>query len=170
MRWSINLASVNVCWFACILGAAAARPWLGPLAVAAHLALHLALAPRRGIEVVLVVVSGGLGYLADSALVLAGLLHFPEAAQLGGPSPVWMVALWLNFATALNLTLSGLKGRLATAALVGALGGPLSYFAGARLGAVELEGALALLAVGVEWLVALPLLLLLARRLTEVAP
>lgn len=158
MRWSINLASVNVCWFACILGAAAARPWLGPLAVAAHLALHLALAPRRGIEVVLVVVSGGLGYLADSALVLAGLLHFPEAAQLGGPSPVWMVALWLNFATALNLTLSGLKGRLATAALVGALG------------AVELEGALALLAVGVEWLVALPLLLLLARRLTEVAP
>lgn len=169
VRWVINLVAVYACWFACILGAAAGRPLLGPLAVAIHLALHLALAPRRGVEMILIVFAGIGGYLADSALVLTGLLGVPDAARWGGPSPVWMVALWLNFATTLNLTLGWLKDRPLSAAVLGALAGPATYYAGVRLGAVELpaEYAIALVAIGLEWLITLPFLSLLARTMTS---
>jgi len=165
LRWWTNLIAVYACWFACVLGAAGGQPLLGPIVVACHLVLHVTLAPARRSELQLLALAGLGGYLADSALVWAGLLRFPASARWGSPSPVWMVALWLNFATTLHLTLSWLQGRLLAAALLGACAGPVSYYAGARLGAVELPAlpGLALLTIGVEWLIALTWLVWLAR-------
>ena len=79
-----------------------------------------------------------------------------------------MVALWLNFATTLNRTLAWLKDRPGSAALIGAVAGPATYLAGARLGAVQVSTSdpLAVLAIAIEWLIALPLLARLARTLT----
>ena len=86
LRWAVNLTAVYACWFACILGAAAGQPLLGPLAVAVHLVWHLTLAPRRRIEAQLIAVAGIVGYLADSALVLTGLLEVPAPRSGAGPA------------------------------------------------------------------------------------
>jgi hypothetical protein len=72
-----------------------------------------------------------------------------------------MLALWVNFALAID-ALAWLGRRPVLAAmLAGAVGGPLSYLAGARLGAVTLGPSepVALAAVAVVWMVAMPLLL-----------
>ena len=59
-----------------------------------------------------------------------------------------------------------MRGRWALAALMGAVGGPLSYLAGSRLGAMSFEEPVsALLALAVIWAVAMPLLMLLSTRL-----
>jgi hypothetical protein len=82
-----------------------------------------------------------------------------------------MVALWANFATTLNVSMRLLRSRLLLAALFGAIGAPLAYYAGARLGAVDLVATLpALLAIGAGWLVLCPLLFAAARRLDGYAP
>jgi hypothetical protein len=74
--------------------------------------------------------------------------------------------MWALFATTLNLSMSWLKGRPWLAAAFGAVGGPLAYVAGRKLGGVEMnEPALALLVQGLGWAVMMPLLLRLAARL-----
>lgn len=155
-------------WLAAVLGAASGHPWLGPALLPAVAAFHLAARPGWR-ELVPAVVAVVLGYGADSALVFLDLLHFPRQTRLGGPSPLWMVALWGNFGIALRASLGWLQRRPRLAAALGAVGGPMAYFGGAALGAVRLGdptwGSLA--AVGVVYLVATPGLCRVADRLTS---
>ncbi|MDX1609781.1 MAG: DUF2878 domain-containing protein [Halofilum sp. (in: g-proteobacteria)] len=169
MAW--NLVSLNVGWFACVLAAANGRPALGLPVVAVLLAIHLTLMPARRREALLIAALAGFGYVADSIPVLLGLFAFPEAARLGGPSPIWMVALWCNFATAPSVALYWLAGRPLLAAALGAVGGPLAYFGGLQLGAMLVPagtGAM-LAAVAVEWAIATPLVMWAAVRLGRVS-
>ncbi len=152
-------------WLAAVVGAAAGRPWFGPTLLPAVAAVHLYARPGWR-ELVPAAAAVVLGYGADSALVLLDLLHFPDQTRLGGPSPLWMVALWGNFGIALRASLGWLQERPRLAAALGALGGPMAYFGGAALGAVRLadptRGSLA--AVGAVYLVATPVLCIVADR------
>jgi hypothetical protein len=164
---AFNLAVLNVGWFACVLGDSYGMPLLGPAVVAVLLALHLGvIAPETRLrEVAILLLAGLVGYTGDSALVLAGAIGFDPGSGPGVPTKLWMVALWMNFATAFNSALYWLAGRPLLASLLGALGGPMAYLAGVKLGALAFPGgtvwALALIAV--EWAVAMPLLLRLNR-------
>ncbi len=105
------------------------------------------------------------GCAAEWALLTAGAVTYPAHASIGWPVPLWMPALWANFASILNYSLSWLRGRWAAAAMLGAIAGPLSYLAGSRLGALtmpsETYGAAL---VALEWAIATPALLWLAGR------
>jgi len=161
-----NLAGFQAGWFACVLGAAEGMPALGVAVVAALAAGRWLIAPNRHPEAALFAASAALGYALDSVLVLAGVMAFPPQAQLGGPPALWMVALWVNLSLTLNGALRWLGGRWALSALLGAVAGPLAYWAGDRLGAVVLaSGAGALAAIAAEWAAALPLMLVLNRWL-----
>jgi hypothetical protein len=64
-----------------------------------------------------------------------------------------------------------LKGRPWLAAFAGAVGGPLAYLAGERLGGLEMsDPLLALGAQALGWAVLLPVLVHLATRLDGFAP
>lgn len=155
----LNVALFQGAWFAAVLGAAGGRHWLGPAAVALVVAIHLALADNRLGETKLLLTAGVLGFFFDTALVVTGNF-LPVPHLLPRPfSPLWMVALWLNFATTLNVSLAWLRSRYLLAALFGAVGGPLAYYSGARLGATEAlptTGAMLVLAAG--WGIMTPLL------------
>lgn len=159
----MNLAAFQMCWFAAVLGAAYGIPLLGPAFAALWLPLHIRAAGQAGgIELRLILAAGALGYLLDSALVLAGWLSFPPQAELGMPSTVWMVTLWLGFAATLRHALGWLRGRYVIAVLLGIVLGPFAYWGGSELGAVVLTDTLpSLLAVSLEWMVAMPSLLLM---------
>jgi hypothetical protein len=99
-------------------------------------------------------------------LVQAGWVRFEAGVVLEGAAPYWMVALWALFATTLNESMRMLQTRPWIAAAFGAVGGPLAYYAGARMGALDLvQPAAMLAALAVGWALATPLLLSLARRL-----
>ena len=140
MRSLLNFAAFQVCWFSNVLGAAQGLPWLGPIVTATWMAAHLLNLPRHrarreiAIEARLLVAAAALGWLADSTLVLSGLIAFPDVARFGGPSPLWMVALWVCFAATLRHSLSCLQGRWLCGAALGATGGPLAYLGGEALG------------------------------------
>ena len=120
-------------------------PWsvLATLLVGPVLALALVVIAALGrlsavwcaAAVCAVIAAGALGYGADSALVLGGWLDFPEHARLGWLTALWMVGLWVGFAATLRHSFRLVLGRPLVAALLGASGGPFSYFAGERLGA-----------------------------------
>ncbi len=157
----VNFVLFQICWLANCAGAAAGWPHLGPLVTAAWIALHLgALAEDRISEVWILLAAAAFGYAADSFLVLLGLLEFPPQTRLGGPSTLWMVALWVGFAATLRHALRWLAGRHLLGALLGAAGGPLAYRAGEALGAISIPDPLpGLAAVSVQWALAMPMLL-----------
>jgi hypothetical protein len=112
-----------------------------------------------------------LGTVWDSLLVAFGWLHYPSGQFAAWLAPYWIIALWALFATTLNVSLRWLRERHAVAAIFGAIGGPLAFYAGHRLGAVEIPDmvtTLGLLALG--WAALTPALLLFARRLDGFAP
>lgn len=162
----VNALLSQVAWFGAVLGAARGLPWLGVVAVAAVVAWHLARAQQPAREIGLLALALAMGAVFETVLVQAGLLRFDGGALLAGTAPVWMVALWANFATTLNVSLRALRPRLIAAALLGAVGAPLAYVGGQKLGAVQfLQPDSALVAIGAGWAVLTPVLFLAARRL-----
>jgi hypothetical protein len=81
-----------------------------------------------------------------------------------------MVALWAEFAIALNVTLRWLKRRPVLAGMLGAVFGPLSFLGGVRLGAARfVDEPAALVTLACMWAVLMPLVMWLSDRLDGVA-
>jgi len=168
-RIVLNITAFQVGWLSCVLGAAKGYPLIGPAVVCGVVALHLTVAARPRSELLLIVLAALLGAVFDTALVRTGWLSYPNGMLLSGTAPYWIVAMWSLFATTLNVSLRWLRARAWAAVTLGAVGGPLSYWVGERLGGLEFVNrgaALAALAVG--WASVTPLLIRLAARLDGV--
>lgn len=168
----VNFVVFQVVYSACVLGAARGWLWLGPVAGAVLLPINLLFVPkgRRLCELRLWAICGALGFTLDSGLLASGLIDFPsiarvmpEAAASGWLVPPWIVTLWIAVGTMLRTTLGWLAERRLLAVALGAVGGPLSFWSGSRLGAVELPaGWLTLGALSLEYALVMPVLLRLA--------
>lgn len=106
------------------------------------------------------VVAGLYGVFVDSLLVLTGVMIFAEHFNFGIPTPFWMVTLWLGFGALVEKSFNRLYNRWVLCALIGIIGGPMAYLGGVEMGAVSLgvSKELFIIWVGLEWLVAMPLL------------
>jgi len=167
----VNFIAFQLGWFACVLGAAWGWPWAGTGIALAIVALHLTRAPQPQREATLVLGAAALGALWDSLLVALGWIEYPNGILVAGTAPYWMVALWMVFATTLNISLAWLKRRLPLALIFGAIGGPLAYLGGAKLDALVFANqTAALTALAVGWALLTPLLLALARRYDGFVP
>jgi hypothetical protein len=160
----INIAAMQIAWFACVLGAANRVAWIGTAITVLVAALHLSRAARPAVEIRLIGSALLIGLVLDSALASGGLMSFASDAWVPGLTTHWMLALWVGFATTLTSSLAWLMARPAIAVSFGAVGGPLAYGAGAKLGALTLISPLALPAIAACWAVAMWLFVLLVRR------
>jgi hypothetical protein len=161
-----NAVLFQVGWFACVLGAANGTAWIGLVAVGAVAAWHVAQARDRGSELRLLLLATAVGAVFETLLVRTGWVQFTSGVWIAGIAPAWMVVLWANFATTLNVSLRMLRDRLGLAALLGGIGAPIAYWSGSRLGALEMSAvAPTLAAVGGGWLLLAPALFAAARRL-----
>lgn len=167
----LNFIAFQVAWFACVLGGAKDWAAAGTLVVAAVIGLHLVLAQRALPEALLIAIAAVVGLVWESWVVALGLMSYPNGIIASGLAPYWIVAMWALFATSLNLSMGWLKGRPWLASLFGAVGGPLAYLAGQRLGGLQMPDPM--LALGMQalgWAVLLPMLTRLATRLDGFGP
>lgn len=194
--WVLNLLLFQLGWWALVLSAARGYPGLGLAVVALILAWHLGRVRPLASEALLIGLAALIGLSFDSLLIATGWVSFgppaPVASQALGVAthpvlasasfpttstgaslaaalpPSWMVALWANFATTLNLSLVSLQTRPGLAALLGLVGGPLAYWGGASLGAMTFVAPLpALITLAMGWALLTPLLLALAATLAR---
>jgi hypothetical protein len=159
---AINLVLFQIGWITCALSGAYGWPLFGPLVVGASVAVQLwwIAAPLRQLSLLMVVAA--LGTSVDTLLQAAGVTRFHQSLVGGMLCPLWMTALWVNFGATLHQSLAWLQGHLFWACVLGAVGGPLSYWAGSRWGALEL-GDHALATLAIVWAVITPMLFRLAR-------
>jgi len=104
----------------------------------------------------------------DSSLQYFSVISFYGWSLLD-LSPFWLWLLWIMFALTLNSSLSFLqKLPLSLSAAAGFLFGPLTYYAGAKLGAASFESSISHLALlAVVWMIAMPGLVWLAQSLVD---
>lgn len=172
MRHSIETAAdlirFQAAWFGCILLA-------HPLDIAAAtllLAAHLAYWHRRS-EWQWAMLCAFTGLLVDSLWGAVGVLSFPAQSFPPGIAPLWLVLLWAHFGTALRHSMARLGEFPLLAGALGAIFGPLSYYAGAELtdkAALGFGPIWSLATLSLTWLIIFPALLHLAKRLDTDAP
>lgn len=165
LRLLVNFAAFQAAWFACVHFAARGDALAACASVLAAVLLHFAWSDHRRADLRLVAVALVVGLIWDTAMVQGGLIAYAAPGWSAAWAPPWILALWVLFATTLRGPLRWLHGRPLLAAAFGGIGGPLSYFAAARLGACvfpDVPGALVVLAEG--WAVITPVLVQLASR------
>ena len=166
----INAVAFQLVWIASVGGAARGLWWAAPLAAGAFAAYELLCGATARADAILILLAMVLGFVADSAVVQAGLADYTSALPSVRFAPLWIVALWANFALTLNHSLAWLQGRPWLAAALGAVGAPLSYFFAAHTWhALTLTEPLLITlgALGAIWAVVTPLLCQIAARLNR---
>ena len=147
-------------WFACVIGGNSL--WL--LVALAIVVVHLLWISRWADEGRLILSVVLLGTAVDSALRWLGVFEFNDVAPL---IPLWLMLLWALLATTLRHCLQWTARPWWLGSLLGAVAGPLSYYAGGRLAGVQFPYGPwpTLIGLGLLWALLFPTLHLMARRL-----
>jgi len=147
----INVVLYQVGWFCCVLGGANGYPFGGALAAMALLVVHVLLSDTRTTEIRLLLSACVLGVVVDSLQQAAGLFSFKVDPRWPLWLPLWVFVIWAQFATLFRFALYWLSGRYLLGALFGAVGGPLAYWGGIRVGVAEFGGSPPLALIVLLW-------------------
>ncbi|MEX5508369.1 DUF2878 domain-containing protein [Pseudomonas paralactis] len=155
-----NAALFQCGWFACVIGGDSLWLLVGLAALGVHL-LWISSPADDGLLVLNVTLAGT---LLDTLLRSLGVFHFNEPGPL---IPFWLIVLWALLATTLRHCLAWSARPWWLASLLGAVGGPLSYYAGSQLAGVGFGYGTTRTLIGLAllWAMLFPLLHGLARRL-----
>ncbi|HLO41639.1 MAG TPA: DUF2878 domain-containing protein [Phycisphaerales bacterium] len=154
----LNFVIFQVAWGAIVLSAARGWWWAAPACAASALLIAVWMSQRPRAEVLLAIVVTAAGCSIDAVLVASGVVAMQHEAFDGLRTAAWFASLWCAYSTLLNASMSWLKGRVVLGILFGAVGGPLAYLAGQRLGAVSLPmGWKSLATLAGEWAVMAPM-------------
>ncbi len=164
----INVLAFNTLWTLSMFAAGRSWWWIAPVLVACSAALQLRLSPLPGREALVMVVGAIVGLGADRLAVALGIFSYRGAMSL--EFFILFLGLWINFGTTLRPSLSWAWRKPAVAILFGLFGGPMAYFIGSRIGAIELSESLlrSLGWVAMQYAVILPIWMMFASRVMPV--
>jgi hypothetical protein len=154
----VNAVLFQVLWFTAIL-----TGWfwaIGPLVL---LITHFLVVEKRTKVRLSCLGLAVAGMFADSALLYGGIYSFPEGTlYIPGMLPLWLSYMWIGFCFCLPISLSWLFRSSWLLVAFFTVGGPLSYLAGNRLGALDFANS-SLWILAAMWF-ALAVLVLVVRK------
>lgn len=153
---------INFVWFQLIWLVAVYFTTRGLCFLTLSLLLHFYLTPSRRHDLLTMLSVTLVGAGADALLKQTGVMIFADGVLL----PFWLLMLWAHFALALNHGMSWLT-RIPwyLQAIFGGVFGPLSYYAGYKMGAVSFPLAIqnTLFILALVWFCLLPAYLILTQ-------
>ena len=161
----INFLAFQTVWLTTVLGIANGLPWLGFLALLIFLAIKLTKAESKKSEITIIVCAILIGFTLETLFIRSEAIIYAQHGPWGVIAPPWILILWINLSLTLNSCLKWLQNHLRLSALLGAIAGPLTYYAGSRLGAGQIgpDAIIGIAILAVSWALATPLLLGIAR-------
>ena len=167
----LNALFYQATWFASVLGAARGYWWAGAVVLMVFAAWQLGDRRSRGTDLRLVAVALLCGLVIDSVLAWNHIAFYAAPQPSTIWAPVWILVMWAGFALTLNHSLALLQRHLLAGAVLGAVGAPLAYLAAGGFHAVAFAPPswIGLAWLAITWALALPLLLILARRWSAAA-
>lgn len=165
-----NLLAFHGLWALTLVGATTSWWWAGPALIGLSACLQIRRSPSPRPEALVVLLGAAIGTSFDTLGVSLGMFRFLGQSRL--EFLVVFLALWINFGTTLRPSLSWMWRRPAISACLGAIGGPVSYWVGARIGAIAFGDPrwMTLLWIAAQYALALPAWMFVAsRRITAPA-
>ena len=162
-----NFILFQLAWFICVLGAAYNQTYFALMISVIILLVHFALIKKRLLELKLILTAGIFGLLFDGVLLNFDLIIYNDPGLPYPITPIWIVMLWMIFAMTLNHSLAWLSQKYYLSILFGAIGGPLAYIAGEKLGAITLLSSNSIIMLCVGWALITPVLLIIANKLNK---
>lgn len=155
----ISFFLFQIAWFVAVLGGAHDLDFVASCPALALFAFHILNNHQRWFEATASIATiFAMGVLIEIILLKSGVITYHGLTSSTSFPPLWILALWLAFATLPDGALAWLEGRIVLQIVFGALGGPLSYVAGEKLGAVQLNPSFtyAMVVLAVAWIIATP--------------
>ena len=164
----INFIAFQVIWLIAVIGAGNEILLPTVLVVVAFCCWQLSARRRHKNDLPLIICAILSGLLLDSIWQATGLIEFKLSLPL--IAPIWIILLWITLALSINHSLAWLKKNIWLAALFGAIGAPLSYFAGSKLGALTYPQGLLMINIllSLSWAIVMPLFTHFERFYTNV--
>lgn len=154
-----DLVGFKICWVLCAFCSTWNQPYLGPFATLIFLMIHLYLVNFKSRDIKVILIAITCGFFLDSSFSLSGLIRyeggFLSSYQL---SPLWILSMWAGFSLSMMYTLEVIKNNYTISALLGFVGGPLSYSAGVGIGSIEIHTITSYILLALAWAVVVPLL------------
>jgi len=146
--------------------AAKNQPSIGIAVAIVVTGIYFYLAENRLHAISILILITLIGGTWDSFLTSQQVLVFDSGMIAPYLAPTWIIAMWLSFATTINVAFRWLYQKYILAFVLGAISGPLAYQAGAALGAVNIPDnmtANTFLAAG--WGILMPLFAFIAETI-----
>jgi len=166
----VSFIFFQIAWFAAVIGGAHNLDFVSACPALALFAFHIATNHRRWFSSCATIFAIALlGIVIEFLLLKSGAITYRGSTASASFPPLWILALWLAFATLPDGALSWLSGRTGLQIIFGAIGGPLSYVAGEKLGAAELHASFtyAMVIFAIAWAIATPLCFLCVKAFSK---
>lgn len=162
-----NTCLFQIGWWGCVFGAGWSQI-LAPITITAVvLALHFAFVQDSAkAETFTILVSTLIGWLFENILIWQLVYILPDG---GFRVPVWLICIWILFATCLNYSLKWLRGRYVWSSILGFIFGPISYSAGVGFKLFEIPAPYwqQLFLIGIGWAMLTPLLMFISEWISK---
>lgn len=165
LNTGINILAFYLMWPLAVFGAAYGVLWPAALLLVAFAVWQLAPSRRVVGDLRILPIAVLVGLFLDSLWTQIGFLTFATSWPSPSLAPVWILMLWAAMALTFNHGLLWFRRHLVLAGLLAAVGSPLSYYLGARIGAVTWDADMLTVAIalGLSWAVIFPALIHQAR-------
>lgn len=153
---AINSLCYTLGWFWCVLFGIHGQPIIAVIGAVLLIIIQLYCTKIKDIglyiqDLLLAMISIPLGILLEIFFIQTTLIHYIHSNEI--TPPIWIVCLYPLFSLLLNHSLNIIKKNYLRSFLVGLLGAPLSYIAGASLGGVTFIYPLfqTWIIIGISW-------------------
>lgn len=171
MKGSVLVKVLNFVWFQSIWWLVILFQNAAIVPVVVLLVAWVLISPKQIDDIKIMALLFVMGTAIDSLLTMMGLFNFSQQQTLISvlPIPIWLSLLWAAFAGTIYHSLTVFHHRYILAAVAGAIFAPLSYIAGANLGAVSLGKTwlVSYVVIAVVWAGVFPLSFYLSQQLAK---
>lgn len=158
----LNFILLQTVWFGLVVGVVYQDIWLGLGFFVAFAIWQLHPMNRKPNDLIIIFSLTLLGIMLDSLWLQLGLISYEMQWPFSFMAPIWIVMLWIAFGLTINHSLAWIFDYKWLGISMGAIGGPLSYLAAQKFGAVTLnEPFWALAALAIGWTLVMSLLIVL---------
>ena len=127
---------------------------------------HLLIIKNKKKESIFLILAGTIGLVVDSFKAFSGFITY-NGTFVENFAPLWIIAMWVGFASTINHSGDWVKQRYVIAMFLGVIFGPLNYLFGNRMEALSLNWDLtfSVIILSIVWGGAVPLLYFLAHKI-----